>query len=81
MVDHTEKRLAHNLKVRFEGIDGKTVINSISQDIAISAGSACTAQSIESSHVLLSLACTKNRHTHQYAWDVADLTQIMILQM
>ncbi len=58
---HTEKRLVHNLNVRFEGIDGKAIINSISQDIAISAGSACTAQSVEPSHVLLSLGLSEEQ--------------------
>lgn len=58
---HTEKRLVHNLNVRFDGIDGKAIINSISQDIAISAGSACTAQSVEPSHVLLSLGLSEEQ--------------------
>ena len=56
---HPEKRLAHNLSVRFEGVDGKAVINSISDRIAISAGSACTAQSVEPSHVLLAIGLSE----------------------
>ncbi len=52
---HPTKRLAHNLNVRFEGIDGKAIINSVSKKIAISAGSACTTQTVEPSHVLLAL--------------------------
>jgi len=52
---HPEKRLAHNLNVRFEGIESKAIINSVSKKIAISAGSACTTQIVEPSHVLLAL--------------------------
>lgn len=49
---HTEKRLVHNLNICFPGIKSKSIINSISKEIAISAGSACTSQTVEPSHVL-----------------------------
>ena len=52
---HPTKRLVHNLNVYFLGIESKSIINSISKDIAISAGSACTTQIVEPSHVLLAL--------------------------
>mgnify|MGYP000388452981 CR=1 FL=1 len=52
---HPEKRLSHNLNVYFPGIESKAIINSISKEIAISAGSACTTQVVEPSHVLLAL--------------------------
>lgn len=52
---HPEKRLPHNLNVYFSGIESKAIINSISKRIAISAGSACTTQIVEPSHVLLSI--------------------------
>ena len=52
---HPEKRLSHNLNIRFSGIESKAIINSISKEIAISAGSACTTQIVEPSHVLLAL--------------------------
>ena len=55
---HPEKRLAHNLNVRFDGIDGKAIINSVSKKLAISAGSACTTQAVEPSHVLMALGLT-----------------------
>ncbi len=58
---HPENRLAHNLNVRFDGIDGKAIINSVSGRIAISAGSACTAQSVEPSHVLLALGLSEEQ--------------------
>ena len=55
---HPENRLAGNLNVRFPGVEAKAVINSVSDRIAISAGSACTADSVEPSHVLLAIGLT-----------------------
>ena len=60
---HPEKRLAHNLNVRFDGIESKAIINSVSKKIAISAGSACTTQVVEPSHVLLALGLSEDQ-TH-----------------
>lgn len=57
---HPEERLLHNINMRFPGIDGKAVINSVSREIAISAGSACTAQTVEPSHVLLALGLSED---------------------
>ena len=58
---HPEKRLAHNLNVRFEGIESKAIINTVSKKIAISAGSACTTQIVEPSHVLLALGLNEDQ--------------------
>ena len=60
---HPEKRLSHNLNIRFSGIESKSIINSISKEIAISAGSACTTQIVEPSHVLLALGLDEDE-TH-----------------
>ena len=62
---HRTKRLSHNLNVYFPGIEGKSIINSVSTEIAISAGSACTTQNVEPSHVLLALGL--NEDTTHYA--------------
>lgn len=58
---HPTKRLSHNLNVRFDGIEGKAIINSVSKKIAISAGSACTTQMVEPSHVLLALGLSEEQ--------------------
>lgn len=58
---HPENRLAHNLNVRFDGIEGKAIINSVSNKIAISAGSACTTQAVEPSHVLLAMGLSEEQ--------------------
>lgn len=61
---HPVERLAHNLSVRFDGVDGKAIINHVSKKIAISAGSACTTQTVEPSHVLLAIGLSeKEAHT------------------
>jgi len=58
---HPTKRLAHNLNVRFDGIESKAIINSVSKNIAISAGSACTTQIVEPSHVLLAIGLSEEQ--------------------
>ena len=57
---HPEKRLSHNLNICFPGIESKAIINFVSQEIAISTGSACTTQIVEPSHVLLALGLDEN---------------------
>ena len=59
-----KNRLAHNINMYFPGIESKAIINSVSSKIAISAGSACTTQTVEPSHVLLAMGCSEDR-SHQ----------------
>lgn len=61
---HPQRRLAHNLNVRFPGIEGKAIINRVSKRVAISAGSACTTQAVEPSHVLLAVGLSRDE-AHQ----------------
>ena len=58
---HPTNRLLHNLNIGFEGIESKAIINSVSKKIAISAGSACTTQNVEPSHVLLALGLSEDQ--------------------
>ena len=61
---HPTQRLAHNLNVIFPGIESKALIYSLKNDVAISAGSACTTTSVEPSHVLLAIGRTvEQSHT------------------
>jgi len=60
---HPTNRLVHNLNIRFDGIESKAIINSVSEKLAISAGSACTTQLVEPSHVLLALGLSEDE-TH-----------------
>ncbi len=48
---HPEMRLAGNLNVSFQGVDGEALMNSVKQ-IAVSSGSACTSADPQPSHVL-----------------------------
>ena len=51
---HPEERVAGNLNVSFEGIDGEALIMSLT-GLAVSSGSACTSASLEPSYVLRAL--------------------------
>ena len=57
---HPTERLPHNINIRFPNIESKAIINSISKQVAISAGSACTTQTVKPSHVLLALGLDEN---------------------
>ena len=58
---HPTNRLTHTLNVRFDGIESKAIINSVSKKIAISAGSACTTEEVEPSHVLLAIGLNEDQ--------------------
>jgi len=51
---HAERRVAHNLNVSFNFVEGESLIMAI-KDIAVSSGSACTSASLEPSYVLRAL--------------------------
>jgi cysteine desulfurase len=46
-----ERRVAGNLNVSFEGVDGETLLVAL-DDVAVSSGSACTSATVEPSYVL-----------------------------
>ena len=48
---HPEQRLAGNLNLSFEGVDGEALLSGL-KGVAASSGSACTSASLEPSHVL-----------------------------
>ncbi len=58
---HPTNRLVHNLNIRFDGVQSKSIINTVSKKLAISAGSACTTQMVEPSHVLLALGLSEDQ--------------------
>lgn len=58
---HETERLPHNINVCFPGVESKAIVNSVSGKFAISAGSACTAQTVEPSHVILAMGYGEER--------------------
>lgn len=52
---HHSQRLVRNINICFPGVESRAVINSVSGDVAISAGSACTTESVEPSHVIVAM--------------------------
>ena len=58
---HRTRRLARNVSVCFPGIESRAVINSVSKELAVSAGSACTTASVEPSHVILAMGLGEAR--------------------
>lgn len=58
---HPTKRLPHNLNFFIPGVEAKSLLVQLKNDIAISAGSACTSTTVEPSHVILGLGFDENR--------------------
>ncbi len=55
-----EHRLAGNLNLSFEGIEGEALLLAL-RDVAVSSGSACSSASIEPSHVLRAIGLSPER--------------------
>lgn len=60
---HRSRRLARNISMCFLGVESRAVINSVSEHLAISAGSACTTQSVDPSHVITAMGFDE-AHAH-----------------
>lgn len=59
-----ERRLPGNLNVWLPGVENRALIRLVSDQISISAGSACTTTKVTPSHVLLAIGLTEEQ-THQ----------------
>jgi cysteine desulfurase len=56
-----EPRLPGNINVSFPGVDAEALLMKVGGALSISSGSACTAESIEPSHVVLALGGREHR--------------------
>ena len=56
-----DQRLAHNLNVTVEGVDGARLHSALRRRLALSGGSACSSLSGEPSHVLLALGRSRQQ--------------------
>jgi cysteine desulfurase len=56
---HPERRLAGNLNISIEGVDGDALMTGLNK-IAVSSGSACTSTDPEPSHVLRAIGRDEN---------------------
>ena len=57
----TAHRLSHVTNIRFDGIDGSALMTSLSRELAIASGSACTSANPEPSHVLQAMGLSRNQ--------------------
>jgi cysteine desulfurase len=57
---HPESRLAGNLNICIPGVESEALIIALTNEIAISTGSACTTAAVELSHVLQALGLPEN---------------------
>jgi cysteine desulfurase len=58
---HTTNRVPHNVNVYFKGVSSKSLLHLLRNDVYISAGSACTSEDVQPSHVIQSLGFTPER--------------------
>jgi len=58
---HPTQRLPHNLSITIPGIDSRSLIVALKNDLSISTGSACTTTDVEPSHVILALGYGEER--------------------
>jgi cysteine desulfurase len=52
---HPTQRLPHNLNIHIPGVESKSLIVRLKDQVALSAGSACSTTKVEPSHVILAL--------------------------
>lgn len=56
-----EHKLPGNLNLCFEDVDGEALVLRVQQDVSLSTGSACSARTLEPSHVLLAIGLSRQQ--------------------
>ncbi len=73
---HPEKRLANNVNISFEFIEGESLLLSLDmENIAGSSGSACTSGSLDPSHVLLAIGLSHEIAHGSLRLSLGDFTE------
>lgn len=54
-------RLPGNLNLRFEEVDGEALVLRLQEEVSLSTGSACSAKTLEPSHVLLAIGLSRQQ--------------------
>ena len=58
---HPYQRLPHNLSVAIPGVESRSLLVQLKQEVSLSTGSACTTAKVEPSHVILALGHGEER--------------------
>jgi cysteine desulfurase len=58
---HPTERLPHNLSVVIAGVESRSLLVQLKNDVALSTGSACTTAKVEPSHVIMALGYGEER--------------------
>lgn len=61
MNGHPTQKLPHNLSVALPGIESRSLLVQLKNDVALSIGSACTTAKVEPSHVIMALGFGEDR--------------------
>lgn len=56
-----QARLPGNLNLRFEDVDGEALVLRLQEEVSLSTGSACSARTLEPSHVLLAIGLSRQQ--------------------
>lgn len=56
-----QAKLPGNINLRFDDVDGEALVLTVQQDVSLSTGSACSAKTLEPSHVLLAIGLSKQQ--------------------
>jgi cysteine desulfurase len=56
-----QARLPGNLNLRFEEVDGEALVLRLQEEVSLSTGSACSARTLEPSHVLLAIGLSRQQ--------------------
>lgn len=79
-INGTAQRIPGIVSVRFANVDNESLMLSVRDEVAVSAGSACTSTRIEPSHVLLGLGLHENQANNSIRISLGRFTSHFELQ-